>query len=172
MTTEPITRDNTEETPATDPDGWDMSCDWMDRLHPAVAAAEVNEVLEEILQAHLPALRQRRFFVEVPYNRVGCNLSRVFGAYIDGLYGLIHHILYDHFIYHRFLDAEELREVEHLVAHHPHAILCPMDEAAPQYEPKLRYIHDIHFRCMSYVRDRMLALGVDITGTDLLIFDE
>lgn len=90
-------------------------------------------------------------------------LNRITGNYDMSLQGLIHHMMNEEGIYRRFLNSEELNEVQECVSENPEGIWGVADLDSPEGEQTQEILDTIYATCIKHVGGRLRGALLDVT---------
>jgi len=90
-------------------------------------------------------------------------LNRITGNYDMSLQGLIHHMMYEEGLYKRFLNGDELSQVEECVLQNPEGIWGVADLDSAEGEQTQALLDSVYAICIKHVGHRLREASLDVT---------
>lgn len=90
-------------------------------------------------------------------------LNRITGNYDVSLQGLIHHMMNEEGLYKKFLNSDELNQVEECVLENPEGIWGVANLGSPEGEQTQKILDTIYFNCIKHVGERLRQASLDVT---------
>ena len=121
----------------------------------------VISVLNKILEENMDNFKKGDFKVRPGYAYDKFYIDQVDGSYDMSLYGLIHHIMFEDYVYDSFLNDKQLKECEKVSEKEPESIWRPNDDD-PNYDEVQDKLDEIYNGCKSFVGEKLEKNGITL----------
>lgn len=131
---------------------------------------QTNAILDEIIDEHLDLFEEEgNLKVVTKYGQKEYFLDQIDEAEDMCLQGLVHYILYEEGLYSRFLNDQQMQQMENMLRESPYYIYSPNPESNEGSHEEIMadiksrdMIEAIHHRAIIFVAERLIEEGFDV----------